>query len=138
MLRPSVLMPWRADGPSGLVTPGKSGRSSSSLILRCGYSSSLPPTKWVELMKEAYLEVTFRRGRAIAAYLYLPRQPDEKVAQSKRVEPGLVIDFNAEERPMGIEITTPSKVSLADVNRVLTGLGLSPMTPADLAPLLAA
>jgi hypothetical protein len=89
-------------------------------------------------MKEAYLEVTFRRGRAIAAYLYLPRQPDEKVARSKRVEPGLVIDFNAEERPIGIEITAPSQVSLVDVNRALTGLGLSAMTPADLAPLLAA
>ena len=89
-------------------------------------------------MKEAYLEVTFRRGRAIAAYLYLPRQPEEKVARSRKIEPGLVVDFSAGGRPMGIEITAPSQVSLADVNRALAELGLSAMTQADLAPLLAA
>ena len=29
-------------------------------------------------MKSSYLEVTFRRGRPLAAYLYLPRQPTDK------------------------------------------------------------
>ena len=29
-------------------------------------------------MKERYLEVTFRHGRPIAAYYYLPRSADQK------------------------------------------------------------
>jgi uncharacterized protein YuzE len=89
-------------------------------------------------MNEIYLEMTFRHGRAIAAYLYLPRQPGEKSYRTKRVDPGLVIDFGASGSPIGIEITAPGRVSLDALNRVLQELGLPPASPADLAPLLAA
>jgi hypothetical protein len=89
-------------------------------------------------MKEPYLEVTFRRGRAFAAYLYLPRQADEKSASTKRVEPGMVVDFGPSGNPIGIEITAPGRVSLSAINGVLQGLGLPPVTQTDLAPLLAA
>jgi predicted RNase H-like HicB family nuclease len=65
------------------------------------------------IMKEPYLEVTFRHGRPIAAYYYLPRDTKQKSARTRRVEPGLVIDFTAEGQAIGIEITTPAKVSLA-------------------------
>ncbi|HEX6900416.1 MAG TPA: DUF2283 domain-containing protein [Thermoanaerobaculia bacterium] len=89
-------------------------------------------------MREPFLEVTFHRGRALAAYLYLPRDPEEKSARTKRVEPGLVIDFTADGKPIGIEITAPGQISLVVINRVLAELGRSPVTQADLAPLLAA
>ena len=89
-------------------------------------------------MKEPYLEVTFRRGRALAAYLYLPRQAGEKSASTKRVEPGMVIDFSPAGNPIGIEITAPGQISLLDINRVLQDLGLPPVTQSDMAPLLAA
>lgn len=89
-------------------------------------------------MKDLYLEVTFRHGRALAAYLYLPRQPGEKSVRTKRVEPGLVIDFGPGGTPIGIEITAPGLISLKAVNHVLAELGLPPVEPADLAPLLAA
>ena len=59
-------------------------------------------------MKEPYLEVTFRHGRPIAAYYYLPRGADQRSARSRRVEPGLVIDFAADGQAIGIEITTPT------------------------------
>jgi hypothetical protein len=89
-------------------------------------------------MSQPYLEVTFRHGRAIAAYLYLPRTSDEKSASTRRVEPGMVIDFGTGGRPIGIEITAPSLVSLATLNRVLGELGLPPVTAADVSPLRAA
>ncbi len=89
-------------------------------------------------MNEPYLEVTFRRGRAFAAYLYLPRQADEKSASMKRVEPGMVIDFGPSGNAIGIEITAPGQVSLSAINSVLQDLGLPPVTQTDLAPLLAA
>jgi uncharacterized protein YuzE len=89
-------------------------------------------------MKEVYLEVTFRHGRPMAAYLYLPRQAGEKSSSTKRVEPGMVIDFGPRGNPIGIEITAPSRISLADINALLENLELPPVEQADLAPLLAA
>jgi hypothetical protein len=89
-------------------------------------------------MKEPYLEVTFRHGCPLAAYLYLPRRPGERSYRSSRVEPGLVIDFNRKGNPIGIEITAPGKISVASLNRVLRGLGLPAVNKSDLAPLLAA
>ena len=89
-------------------------------------------------MKEPYLEVTFRHGRPLAAYLYLPRRPGERSYRSSRGEPGLVIDSNRKGNPIGIEITAPSRISVASLNRVLRGLGLPAVRKDDLAPLRAA
>jgi len=98
---------------------------------------SLQPAVW-KRMKNSYLEVTFRHGRPVAAYLYLPRQPTDKSSRTARVELGLIIDFNRGGRPIGIEITAPAKLSAAALNRVLRRFGLPTVTPADLAPLRAA
>ena len=73
-------------------------------------------------MKSSYLEVTFRQGRPLAAYLYLLRQPGDKSWRTQRTAPGLVIDFNRSGRPIGIEITAPGKLSAAALNRVLRRL----------------
>jgi uncharacterized protein YuzE len=89
-------------------------------------------------MKEPYLEVTFRHGRPIAAYYYLPRETNQKSVRTRRVEPGLVIDYAMEGQAIGIEITAPGKVSLAALNAILRELGHSPASEADLAPVLAA
>ncbi len=89
-------------------------------------------------MKEPYLEVTFRRGRPVAAYYYLPRRPGQKSVRSRRVEPGMVIDFARGGRPIGIELTAPGKLSVAALNRVLRDLGFPPVSREDLAPVLAA
>jgi len=89
-------------------------------------------------MKEHYLEVTFRRGRPIAAYYYLPRETSQKSVRTRRVEPGLVIDYTADGQAIGIEITAPRKVSLAALNAILQELGHPLASEADLAPLVAA
>lgn len=89
-------------------------------------------------MNDSYLEVMFRHGRPIAAYYYLPRRPTDKSCRTKRVEPGLVIDFARGGKPIGIEILAPEKLTLTVFNRVLRELGLPPLKRADLAPLKAA
>jgi hypothetical protein len=86
----------------------------------------------------SYLEVTFRHGRPLAAYLYLPRRARDRSARTRRAAPGLVVDLAADGRPIGIEITAPSRVTVTALNRVLRSFGLSPLTRADLAPLRAA
>lgn len=85
-----------------------------------------------------YLEVTYRHGRPLAAYLYLPRRTNDRSTRTRRVAPGLVIDLTARGRAIGIEITAPSKLTITALNRALRSVGAEPMTRADLAPLRAA
>ena len=89
-------------------------------------------------MKEPYLEVTFRRGRVIAAYYYLPRRSAQKSHRTVRIEPGMVVDLGRNGKPIGIEITAPTLVSRAILNRVLKQFGLPAANPNDLAPIKAA
>jgi hypothetical protein len=89
-------------------------------------------------MKEPYLEVTYRHGRAVAAYYYLPRRRRQKVVSTKRAEPGLIVDFAANGQPLGIEITAPSKLTLTGLNRVLRAFGCAPLRRAEFAPIRAA
>jgi len=74
----------------------------------------------------------------MAAYYYLPRRPKDKSHRTRRVEPGLVIDFARDGRPIGIEIVTLDKVTLTLFNRVLRELGFPPLKRAGLAPMVAA
>jgi hypothetical protein len=48
------------------------------------------------------------------------------------------MDFARSGKPIGIEITAPSKVSVAEIDRVLKELGFPPVKQSDLAPLRAA
>ena len=89
-------------------------------------------------MTNTYLEVTFRKGRPLAAYLYLPRHTGDKVARTDKAEPGLLVDFASDGRPIGVEITSPRQVTLGSVNRVLASLRQDLATPDDLAPLAVA
>ena len=89
-------------------------------------------------MKHPYLEVTYRRGKALAAYYYLPRATRATSVRTRRVDPGLIIDYSAKGEPLGIEITAPKQLTVTALNRVLRDLGCAPIRRADLAPLRAA
>jgi hypothetical protein len=89
-------------------------------------------------MKQTYLEVTFRNGKPIAAYYYLPRRPGQKSYKSVPLGTGLVVDFGRGGKPIGIEITAPSLVSPAALNRILRQFRLPLVNSADLEPLKAA
>ena len=89
-------------------------------------------------MKHSYLEVTYRKGRLLAAYYYLPRRNAERSARTERAEGGLLVDYSSEGRPIGIEITSPSRLDVSELNRLLDRLGQEPVTREDLAPLVAA
>ena len=89
-------------------------------------------------MNEAYLEVTYRHGRPLAAYYYLPRPAGARASRTSRGPAGLLIDYARGGRAIGIEITAPSLLSLPAMNRVLRKLGQRPIKRAELSPLLAA
>ena len=88
-------------------------------------------------MNERYLEITYRRGQPVAAYLYLPRAPDDRSQRVVREGHGLVVDFTAGGQPIGIEIVSPNDVSLAMLNEILAKYALPPLEQGELAPLVA-
>lgn len=89
-------------------------------------------------MKGPYLEVTFRRGRPMAAYLYLPRPTGARAVRTVEVRPHLLVDYAASGEPIGLELTAPAQTSAAEVNAALTAIGLDPLPAGELAPLEAA
>jgi len=89
-------------------------------------------------MNDAYLEVTYRHGLPLAAYYYLPRRPGDRAYRTSRGPSGLLVDYTRGGRAIGIEISAPSMLSLAAMNRVLRELGQRPITRTELSPLLAA
>lgn len=89
-------------------------------------------------MKHPYLEITFRKGKPVAAYLYLPRPSGAKAARTMEARPTVLVDFAATGEVIGIELTAPSRVDAALVNAVLGEIGVGPIDPSELAPLRAA
>lgn len=88
-------------------------------------------------MRQRYLEVTFRNGKPLAAYLYLPREGRVTVESTREAGSGLKVDFDAAGAPVGVEITAPSLVSVASLNAVLERLGAETVAAEELAPLAA-
>jgi len=89
-------------------------------------------------MKNAYLNVTYRHGRAIAAYYHLPRRAGDVAVKTSQVGEGMLVDYAENGRPIGIEITEPTLLDPVDFDRLLSSLGYEPAAREDLAPLVAA
>jgi len=89
-------------------------------------------------MKHFYLEVTYRKGRPIAAYYYLPRRDGDRSARTERAEGGLIVDYSQDGRPIGIEIVSPSIFEPVKLNDLLVRLGFGPLDREELKPLVAA
>lgn len=85
-------------------------------------------------MKHRYLEVTFRNGKRLAAYLYLDRNPDDLAVRTEKYEEGILIDFAADGRAIGIEMTAPTRISLEALNRALVAVKEDPATADELGP----
>ncbi|MGD1277316.1 MAG: hypothetical protein ABR964_08845 [Tepidisphaeraceae bacterium] len=88
-------------------------------------------------MAKPYLEITYRQGKPLAAYLYLDRRAGDKAARTERHGQWL-IDYAANGRAIGIEFTVVGAVDLAAINRVLAASDQPALSKADLNPLVAA
>ena len=90
-------------------------------------------------MTERSLQVTYRKGRPFAAYLHLSHETGEKSAKTVPSADGLlVVDYAANGRPVGVEITAPQAVPLERLNSLLVDLGESPLGEHDYWPVRAA
>ena len=89
-------------------------------------------------MKPISIQVTYRKGRPFAAYIYLDRRPGEKSARQEEVGPEIVADFASDGRAIGVEIINPDIVTAAEILAAFDRLGLVRPEIADLSPLVAA
>ena len=89
-------------------------------------------------MRHASLTMSYHGGKFEAAYLYFPRRPGDKSVRTERPADGLVVDYAADGRAIGIEILSKSKTCLESLNRVLKSMHHEPLGEEDLRPLLAA
>ena len=85
-------------------------------------------------MSPAVLEVTFRKGRPLAAYLHLSA-PKRRARDTRRVAKGLVGDFGSRGDLLGIEILAFDKATLKRINEVLVAYKAPKLSASDLAPL---
>lgn len=81
--------------------------------------------------------MTYRGGRAQAAYIWFRRQAAELVTRSEKQSEALVVDYAADGHPIGIEILSPSALTVVSLNEVLCRLGQRPFSAAEAAPLCA-
>lgn len=90
-------------------------------------------------MTERSLQVTYRRGKAFAAYLHLSHPTGEKSVRTVASPDGpLVVDYGASGRPVGIEIPAPHAMSLDRLNQLLADVGEGPLDEQDYRPVRAA
>ena len=90
-------------------------------------------------MTERSLQITYRKGRPFAAYLYLSRGTGERSVRTEPTPDGLlIVDFAADGRPIGIEITAPGSVTLDRINSLLQSLAQTPLPEAEFGPMRAA
>jgi hypothetical protein len=89
-------------------------------------------------MKPISLQVTYRKGRPSAAYIYLDRRPGTKSARTAELSPDIVVDFAPDDQPIGLEIVDPESVTVENILAVFDQLGLARPDSSELAPLEAA
>jgi len=89
------------------------------------------------MSEQVYLEMTYRHGKPFAGYLWLPRRQGDTAARSRKAAAGLVVDYAADGRPIGIEIVSPSHVSPGDIKALLAELHCECVSEKELAPLFA-
>ena len=73
-------------------------------------------------MHGRYLEVTYRHGKPLAAYLYLPRDENAKSVRVVQEQSGLLVDLGEDGRPIGIEILCRAKPPCIRSTRYLASM----------------
>ncbi len=83
------------------------------------------------------LEITYRKGRPLAAYLRLGTTGG-RVAATRELAPRLIGDFDEAGQLRGLEILAFDANTLANINEVLAAHGAPAVPERELSPLRAA
>ncbi|MBC8554484.1 MAG: DUF2283 domain-containing protein [Candidatus Brocadiales bacterium] len=86
-------------------------------------------------MKDRYLEITFRKGKPLAAYLYLTGKKGTQCAKTIKIDEGLIADYDQDGVPVGLEIISPATASVQQIKDALEKIHVEPIDEYELAPL---
>ena len=89
-------------------------------------------------MKSFSLQITYRKGKPFAAYIYLASKTGQKSVRTESVTQDLLIDYAEDGTPIGIEIVSPGYVSIDEIQSIFDRLGFNKPDSAELEPLKAA
>ena len=90
-------------------------------------------------LTQRFLQVTYRKGQPFAAYLELSHRNGERSARTVASNEGLLlVDYAADGRVLGVEITAPIAMSRERLNGLLSQLGHPPLSEEEYRPLQAA
>lgn len=89
-------------------------------------------------MVQPHLEITYRHGKALAAYLRLPRARGAQVAHTREMRLSILADVDSAGQLLGLEFLAPDSTTIAEVQSVLAEFQTSPVADEDLRPLRAA
>lgn len=59
------------------------------------------------MIRTTSLQISYQKGRPLAAYLYLASNGNREVARSEEAGADLVVDYSKDGSPVGIEILSP-------------------------------
>jgi uncharacterized protein YuzE len=80
------------------------------------------------------LQITYKSGKPLAAYLSLDSNGKRAVARTEEVSPDLLVDYAADGSPLGLEILSPGTVTIERVWAVFDQLGLDRPPASELSP----
>ena len=89
------------------------------------------------MLKHPFLEVSYRRGKPFAGYLYLSDPRPRVPCRTEEIRPGVLIDLGDDGEPLGIEFLSPGTVTLDDLRAIETHLRGARLQREDLSPILA-
>ena len=81
------------------------------------------------------LQIMYKAGRPLAAYLYLGSNGKREAARSEERGAGFVVDYSASGALLGIEILSPESVTVEQVWKLCDDLGIDRPSAAELSPL---
>lgn len=84
------------------------------------------------------LQITYRRGRPSAAYIYFDAAKHARVERSEEIAPEIVVDYDSDSNPIGVEIVSPDSTGVDEILRVFDRLGITRPDSSELDPLVAA
>ena len=84
------------------------------------------------------LTISYQKGEPYAAYLTIPHPFGEKSCRQRQMEPEIIVDFDRDGKPLGIEMLDPRHATWTKLNRVMKRLQLPPLTKEWVRPLRAA
>ena len=88
------------------------------------------------MLKHPYLEITYRKGKPFAGYLYLSGARPQEPCRTEEIRPGVLVDTAQDGEVLGIEFLSPGSVTPDDVQAIARHLRGIQVPTEDLDPVM--